>query len=115
MKKNPFIKLKWKLKVYKSATYRPWFSFKSRKLTWRNSFGTPRVIFTPSFSVKVFNLYFVFSKSLPNSLKCYSLDQYYEQYIWWSYFNYKDIKEAEITWAWFNFESASTWVSKFVK
>lgn len=116
--RNPFIKLDLDVKVrIGKFSFNPinWIVIKHSSLKWRDNFGVPRLVASPITVIKIFALEISFRKSLPIELCKYSIGQYYEQYIWWKEYNNKDIKEAENTWAWINFEGKTTWVSDFLK
>lgn len=84
----------------------------SNTLGWKDKFNTPRFEFAPSFHIYFFGLQFSIFWNSPDG----NNDRYYEMILHWLYYADKDIKKAEETWGWVDFNTKkSTWDNNFLQ
>lgn len=75
-------------------------------LGWKPKYDSVRYEWSPSFQIYFFNYQFCIFWNAPD----WNNDRYYEMMVWYLYYSDKDIKKAEETWGWVNYETkASTW------
>jgi hypothetical protein len=93
------------------------FAIRNYSLGWKDKFDTPRFEWSPSFQILLFNLQFCIWWNAPiiGDEKYPDNDKYYEMVLWYLHYAEKDIKKAEETWHWTNYETKkSTWDSKYL-
>lgn len=95
-----FIRLGWPVKIYRG------------ELGWKDKFGTPRFEWSPAFMIYFFGLqYCVFWQSPDKK----DIDTYWEMVLWYIHYADKDIKKAEKTWGWVNYNTKeSTWNKNYL-
>ena len=76
------------------------------ELGWKDKFNSPRYEWSPSFQLYLFNWQFCIFWNAPDN----NDDGYYEMVVWYLNYCNKDIKKAEETWGWIDYNTKeSTW------
>jgi hypothetical protein len=84
-------------------------------LGWKDKYGTPRCEWQPFLTIYFFNFQFVCFFISPNKEELFD-DVYWEMFLWWKCYSNRDIKKAEETWQWSNFNTGiSTWNKEYLK
>lgn len=80
-------------------------------LGWKDKFETPRFEWAPSWHLYFFKWQFcIFWKPPVNNE-----DRYFEMILWYLYYADKDIKKAEQTWGWVDYDTKkSTWNNEYL-
>lgn len=77
-------------------------------LGYKDKYETPRYEWSPSFQIYFFKWQFCIFWNAPDD----DNDLYYEMILWYLYYSKKDIKKAEETWGWTDYDTKkSTWNS----
>lgn len=80
-------------------------------LGWKDKYDSPRFEWSPSFQIYFFNWQFCIFWNAPAG----NTDSYYEQILWFINYSKCDIKIAEETWGWTDFETKeSTWNKQYL-
>jgi hypothetical protein len=80
-------------------------------LGWKDKYNSPRFEWTPAFHLYFFNLQFCIYYMSPDN----DNDLYYEMILWYLEYSDKNIKKAEETWSWTNYETKkSTWNNDYI-
>jgi len=95
-------KAKFKLGFYKSYQFR-WMPYLlTRKLMWKDKFGSPRCEWEPHFCFEW--LWF-------GCFGSWGDDQYWEQWLWVNIYYKGDYEKAKAEWGWISMETRqSTWI-----
>lgn len=82
------------------------FSIHTIDLGWKDKYDSPRFEWTPSFQIYFFKWQFCIHWLAPVT----NVDNYWEMVLWYLNYSNKDIKKAENTWGWTDYETKeSTW------
>lgn len=80
-------------------------------LGWKDKFETPRFEWSPAFQIYFFKWQFCIFWNAPDD----DNDLYYEMILWYLHYSKKDIKKAEETWGWCNYDTKkSTWNNDYL-
>jgi len=94
-------------------------SIHTNELGWKDKFDSPRFEWPPAFFIYFFGLQFCIWWNAPKieSEEYFNNDTYYEMILWYlKYTDDKDIKTAEETWGWVDFDTKeSTWNKNYLK
>lgn len=79
-------------------------------LGWKDKFDSPRHEWNPFWQFWFFKWQFVINWNAPNDNNFDYNDKYWEMILWYLKYSDKDIKKAEETWPWVNYNTKkSTW------
>lgn len=85
--------------------------FKFVELGWKDKYYTPRMEWVPQFHIFFFKWQFCIHWEAPFGHS----DKYWEQILWWKNYSNKDIKKAEESWGWVDFDTKkSTWDKNYL-
>jgi hypothetical protein len=92
-------------------------SVTTNDLGWKDKYETPRYEWSPALYVHFFGLQFCIWWNAPKleGEKYPDNDNYYEMILWYLHYADKDIKKAEETWGWTNYDTKeSTWDKRYL-
>lgn len=87
------------------------------ELGWKDKYDTPRYEWSPAFYIYFFKWQFCIWWNAPiiDNEKYSNNDKYYQMILWYLKYSDKDIKKAEETWSWVDFETqVSTWNNNYL-
>ena len=88
-------------------------SIKKVSLGWKDKWNSPRFEWGPAFQIYFFKFQFCIFWFAPGEPS--NNDKYYEMMLWYVHYCNKDIKEAEKTWGWTDYETKkSTWDNSYL-
>jgi len=108
------------VKIFGNAYYITWgwpWSVKTVELGWKDKYESPRFEWCPQFHIFFFGLQYVAWWCAPKleGEKYRNDDKYYEMILWYLHYADKDIKKAEKTWGWTNYDTKeTTWNKKYL-
>lgn len=116
--KEVFIPLRPKLKFGRHRWYF-WqgkiFGIYLHDLEWKDKYNTPRCEEEPIIGISIFNFWFTITWKLPLHLGGDYVDNYWEQAVWYLYYNKKNLIKAKERWPWANMETGkSSWKDYFI-
>lgn len=88
----------------------------SSDVGWKDKWGSPRFEYTPYIWIHLFGFNMVWYLGLkPHQQHLYE-DEYWEQLLWYLYYQSGSIKDAKRTWPWTDHNThKSTWNDEFIK
>lgn len=91
------------------------FEITAEGVDWKDKWNTPRIECYPVIYVRLFGLAFSIFWKLPPHLDRHwlDLDNYWEQALWYLYYNDKDVIKARDTWPWMK-DDESSWRNYFL-
>lgn len=82
-------------------------------LGWKDKFESPRHEWNPALQIFIFHWQFCIWWKSPDGDNDHT---YYEMFLWYKYYNERDIIKAEKTWGWINTKTKqSTWNNNYLK
>ena len=90
------------------------FGISQSDVGWKDKFNSPRFESSPYFAIRLFKTYFIWYWKLPLHFNHTDYD-YWEQALWYIYYNNCDIRKARDSWPWTDFTTnKSTWNYKYL-